>query len=239
MDKIHLLTLKNHSIHNQLLLEEALLRTTDKNWCILNEGSPKSIVMGISGKPHELVNLDKLKTAPVPLLKRYSGGGTVIVDSNTLFVSFIFQKEVHSFPCYPEPILRWSEAFYQEALSIPTFHLKENDYVIGDRKCAGNAQYIKKNRFVHHTTFLWDFTEESMHYLLYPPKTPQYRSERSHQDFLCRLNEHLPTTETFFSGVQTALQNRYFVETVTLDAISPTLNRDHRKTTAQIDTNLI
>ena len=33
--------------------------------------------MGISGKPEELVNLDRLS---IPLIKRFSGGGTVVVD---------------------------------------------------------------------------------------------------------------------------------------------------------------
>ena len=70
--KLHLLTLKNHDIQDQLLLEEALLRKTDKNWCILNHGSPPRIVMGISGKPHDLINMSKIVEDPIPLIKRYS-----------------------------------------------------------------------------------------------------------------------------------------------------------------------
>ena len=232
--KIHLLTLKNHDIQEQLLLEEALLRTTDKNWCILNHGSPPRIVMGISGKPHDLINMNKIAEEPIPLIKRYSGGGTVIVDANTLFVSFIFQKDVHSFPCYPEPILRWSEKFYQEALPIPNFELRENDYVIGEKKCGGNAQYIKKSRFVHHTTFLWDYTSSKMDYLLQPRKTPEYRSGRSHEAFLCRMKDHLPSEEAFFSGIRSTLTNYYGVEAISYEALSPLLAGTHRKTTTLI-----
>ena len=152
--KINILHLKGTPIFDQLQIEEALLRANGENWCLINEGSPPSIVMGISGKSEELIDHKQIQSAPLPIIKRFSGGGTVVVDDDTLFVSFIFQKEVHDFPCYPEPILRWSEQFYQEAFSIPEFHLLENDYVIGKHKCGGNAQYIKKHRFVHLTTFL-------------------------------------------------------------------------------------
>lgn len=233
-ETLHLLRLQNHDIHKQLLLEEALLRTTDQNWCILNHGSPPRIVMGISGKPQKLVDFDKMDSAPIPLIKRYSGGGTVIVDSDTLFVSFIFQKEIHPFPCYPEPILRWSEEFYQEALGIPNFHLQENDYVIGEKKCGGNAQYIKKNRFVHHTTFLWDFKQSHMDYLLQPEKTPKYRDGRSHDSFLCKLNEFLPSASIFFEGIHNTLGERYEVCETPLSVISPVLEKEHRKTTIKV-----
>src|SRR3972149_4286719 len=101
--KLHLIQTQGMPIYEQLLLEEALLRLDDKNYCLINEGSPPAIVMGISGKAEELVDLP---FCTVPILRRFSGGGTVVVDENTLFVSFIFGKHVHPFPAYPEPILR-------------------------------------------------------------------------------------------------------------------------------------
>lgn len=232
---LHLLCLKNYSIYEQLQLEEALLRSTEKNWCIFNHGSPQSIVMGISGKPGELIDVNKVQKEPLPVIKRYSGGGTVIVDSNTLFVSFIFQKEDHDFPCYPEPILRWSEAFYKESLAIPGFHLRENDYVIGEKKCGGNAQYIKKNRFVHHTTFLWDFAQENMEYLLHPPKAPKYRQDRPHHEFLCKLKDHFSSPEDFFASLEMTLQNRYHLESTSPEKLISFLASDHRKATTHIE----
>lgn len=229
--KLNLLLLKNTPIFKQLQIEEALLRLNDENWCIINEGSPLSIIMGISGKPEELVNREKMEQSPIPLIKRYSGGGTVIVDSNTLFVSLIFQKEVYDFPCFPEPILRWSEGFYKEALSIPNFALRENDYVIGNLKCGGNAQYIKKDRFVHHTTFLWDFEKRSMEYLLHPKKTPTYRQGRPHTDFLCRLKEHLPSKTHFITSIIESFSKKYTVVETSLNPLIPLLKQPHRKTT--------
>ena len=45
------------------------------------------------------------------------------------------------------------------------FCLREHDYVINDRKIGGNAQTITKDRFVHHTSFLWNFDAKKMSYL--------------------------------------------------------------------------
>ena len=231
---VNFLQLQNVPISEQLQFEEALLRLTDENWCIINEGSPPSIIMGISGNPEELINASMMEKSPVPLIKRYSGGGTVIVDNNTLFVSFIFQKKIHDFPCFPEPILRWSESFYQKALGIPDFQLRENDYVIGKHKCGGNAQYIQKHRFVHHTTFLWDFDPSNMDYLLYPKKSPKYREGRPHEQFLCRLKNFLPSKPYFITQVVKELKTSYTVKKTSLNPLIPLLKMPHRKTTTHV-----
>ena len=47
---INLLRLSRFPIYHQLVLEEALLRGTAQNWCIINDGAfSPAIVMGISG----------------------------------------------------------------------------------------------------------------------------------------------------------------------------------------------
>lgn len=206
---MNILHLQNTSIHDQLLLEELLLRHCNQNFCIINQGSPPTIVMGISGKAETLIHLDKLPTS-IPILRRYSGGGTVIVDENTLFVTFICNKEELSFPAYPEPILRWAHSVLAPA--TPGLQLRENDFVIGEKKCGGNALYIKKDRWVIHTSFLWDYDTARMRLLKHPPKTPQYREGRSHEEFVCKMSDHLPCLETWVtdlkSHVETALKGK-------------------------------
>lgn len=46
-------------------------------------------MLGIGGKADKLVHLDRTASDGVPLLRRFSGGGTVIVDEDSLFVTFI------------------------------------------------------------------------------------------------------------------------------------------------------
>lgn len=231
---IHFLHLKNTPIFKQLQIEEALLRLDHRNWCIVNEGSPKAIVMGISGKPPELIDIEQARLAKIPIIKRFSGGGTVIVDEDTFFVTFICQKDLHDFPPFPERILSWSAEFYKKALKIPYFLLQENDYAIKNLKCGGNAQYLRKDRWLHHTTFLWDFKNENMNYLLHPKKTPKYRQERSHLEFLCRLKEYFPSKESMTLKIYSTLKELYQVIDCPLETIADVISSEHRKTTEYV-----
>lgn len=231
---IRIVHLKNVPIFEQLQLEEALLRTDHHNWCILNEGSPRAIVMGISGKKEELVDLDKTKKAKIPLIQRFSGGGTVIVDENTVFVTFICQKDLHDFPPFPEKILQWSAEFYKKALELPNFCLRENDYVLDQLKCGGNAQYLRKDRWLHHTTFLWDFEDANMEYLLHPKKTPKYREARSHLDFLCRLKPYISSKEEMISRIKLSLKGRYQTIDSKTEEVFSLMRVDHRRSTQYV-----
>jgi len=193
-----LLRLGNHTIQEQLEIEEQLLRHEKENYLLINSGTTPAIVLGISGKAEELVHLDKLPPS-IPLIRRFSGGGTVIVDEETIFVTFICNKSHHPFAPYPEPILRWTAEMLKP--SNPNLELRENDFVIGNRKCGGNALYIKKDRWLVHTSFLWDYTPERMQLLKHPPKTPPYRAGRPHDEFLCRLRDYYPCKEGWIENL--------------------------------------
>ncbi len=166
--------------------------------------------MGISGKMETLLDLEKVKEDKIPVIRRFSGGGTVVVDEDTLFFTFIFSKDdvlhIHAFP---EPILRWSGELYSNSFRIPSFHLIENDYAIDQKKCGGNAQYIQKDRWLHHTSFLWDYQEKNMDYLLLPVKRPRYRENRKHSDFLCKLKRFASSKETLIQKLKTELEKHF------------------------------
>ncbi len=231
---MYLLHVKNLPIFEQLKLEEALLRLDQRNFCLINEGSPPAIVLGISGKLEQLVDREKVRTHNIPLIRRFSGGGTVIVDESTLFISFICQKELHNFPLFPEPILKWSEELYKEVFSHPLFSLCENDYVFGEKKCGGNAQYLKKERFLHHTSFLWDYQEELMDFLLHPPKTPTYRAGRRHAEFLARMKDFAPSKEALIARLKETLDQRYGIQEVTWQELIELQQQPYRRSTEQI-----
>ncbi len=209
--EIHLIHLKNVPIFEQLQLEEALLRADERNFLILNQGSPRAIVMGISGQPEALLNTSSVKKEKIPVIKRFSGGGTVIVDENTLFITFIMAKDQVNISPFPEPILRWSADLYTDAWQIPHFHLRENDYCIGERKCGGNAQYIKKDRWLHHTSFLWDYSEANMGHLLMPAKRPKYRQDRSHSSFLTRMKDHAASADALIDRLKKSLVKQLYI----------------------------
>uniref|UniRef100_A0A7N0VGK3 BPL/LPL catalytic domain-containing protein n=1 Tax=Kalanchoe fedtschenkoi TaxID=63787 RepID=A0A7N0VGK3_KALFE len=235
--------LEGAPILQQLHLEEKLLRTSSDNWCVVNDGTKDpTIVMGVSGKPAELLELDLVLRDHVPVIKRFTGGGTVIVDSGTVFVTFICNKDaVPGLQPYPRPIMSWSSLVYNEVFQgTRNFNLRENDYVFGNLKFGGNAQSITKNRWVHHTSFLWDFEEKNMSYLKHPAKAPDYRQvciisflcasdfergfmrctftlqARSHLEFICRMKDYIPRS-IFIDKTIRALSSHFTVSPTTLE----------------------
>lgn len=231
--KIHLVHL-NVPIFQQLQLEEALLRADNRNWCLINQGSPPAIVMGISGKQDLLVHPE----SRLPVIRRFSGGGTVVVDENTLFVTWICNAKEVNIPAYPEKIHRWTEEIYKPLFKGHPFALRENDYVLGERKFGGNAQYIRKDRWLHHSSLLWKFEPENMKQLLFPSKTPKYREQRDHCDFLCSLNQFFSCQATFLENVKKICHDNFDVCTVTAQEAMKQMELPHRQSTHYL-TNVI
>ena len=249
------------NILQQLQAEEVLLRRTKQNWFLMNSGmSGLSIVLGFGGRMQELVDAKRVQDGvsagkSIELIRRYTGGGTVIVDESTLFASFVMNTEdVPSLP-YPRDIMDWTESIYGPvfngsrgrgrgtgssgqvpggaggggggldgpgaatsqddavagALTSAHFSLRENDYLLGDLKIGGNAQTITKQRWVHHTSFLWDYCENNMQYLLMPKKRPDYRKDRSHGQFLDKLSRHMSEPGEFVERTVRELGKSYDV----------------------------
>ena len=168
---INVIRLGQVNIFKQLNIEELLLRKTDRNFAIINSGHPeKTIVVGFSGKIAELLDVEQVKAHRIKVIRRYTGGGTVIVDDNSVFASFILNSADAKTAPFPREIMQWSvEEIYGPLFKncglSNKFSLRENDYTFDDKKIAGNAQTITKNRWVHHTSFLWKFDPQNMKYL--------------------------------------------------------------------------
>ena len=245
-------------ILQQLQYEEAILRADTGNWLIVNDGCQKpSIVLGISGDPEKLTHTDKVKAAGVQLLKRFSGGGTVVVDSNTVFSTLIFeQSSLPDVDAFPNSIMEFTGELYSDVFNTlernPNkvcrtnrnefttqqhleFKLQQNDYVFGDRKVGGNAQAITKQRWLHHTSFLWDFKRANMALLKEPSRRPEYRGTRSHTSFLCPLASLGFQRQDFIEGIEDAFIARGFdSQLVSMLEMNDILKRDHLKVTREV-----
>ena len=192
--------LRGWPITRMLRLEEALVRHEPGSWCLVNAlpaSSAPTVVVGLSGKPHKLLNADALSAAEgdVPVVRRFTGGGTVVVGGGTVVASLVVEKDAA--PCVPFPreIMAWTEDVYAAAFggllqkNGDALALRDFDYTVGDRKVGGNAQCIAKDKFIHHTSFLWDFDPATMAYLRLPEKRPEYRADREHDAFLARISD--------------------------------------------------
>ncbi|KAL6859366.1 hypothetical protein ACP4OV_017625 [Aristida adscensionis] len=233
---MRLVTMRGEPILRQLHLEERLLRRTADNWCVINDGTaPPTIVMGVSGRVSELVEIQPVLRDRVPVVRRFSGGGTVIVDQGTVFVTLICNKAaVTGLQPFPRDIMSWTGKLYGKVFDgYGEFHLRENGmpqlntvidirykyYAFNHHKFGGNAQSITKNRWVHHTSFLWDYDVKNMEYLKIPKRAPEYRLARNHTDFLCRMKDFMPSRSVFTDGIVTALREHFSVQPTDLETV--------------------
>ncbi len=199
--------LENINISKQLEIEKDILQNSQNDYLILNHGSKETIVLGILNKEKDLIHLNNAQKDNISITRRFSAGGTVFVDNNTLFVTFILSQKTLDIDFFPEPIMRWSEKFYNKALKLDNFQLIENDFAINNKKIAGNAKYIKKDRFLLHTSFLWDFNIDKINkYLTLPQKAPIYRKQRSHKDFMSTINSYFKSKNEFFEKIKIEFQ---------------------------------
>ena len=79
---------------------------------------------------HELIDVERAAAANVSIIRRFTGGGTVIVDGNSILTSLIVDgpEAVPEVPPYPRPIMAWTEQLFQVVFQkhCPDFSLREN-----------------------------------------------------------------------------------------------------------------
>jgi len=212
-------------IFEQLQLEEALLRAGTGNWAIVNTGSDPAIVMGISQKREAHTD--------IPQIRRFSGGGTVVVDHNTVFCTLIFDEG--DFPCEKNhaSLMQWSSNFFAPIFVPYKLSLEEHDYVLDDKKIGGNAQSFACKRALHHTSFLWDWNPSLMAALSHPERQPAYRRNRSHDEFCNRLSAYFSTKETFLNALVEHIQQIFSCQLVEYEEAKAVLHLPHRKVLTQ------
>lgn len=147
------------------------------------------VVLGSSKKVKEEVYIDACNDDTVPILRRHSGGGTVLQGSGCLNFSLILKIDPHGPTRNITETTNYIMRRHAEALSNLLGEKVEmkgsSDLAIAGRKFSGNAQRRKLKALLFHGTFLLDFNLELMEkYLKMPPKQPEYRQQRNHLEFV-------------------------------------------------------
>ncbi len=169
------------------------------------------IVVGYSNRVGREVAADACQELGIPILRRCSGGGTVVQGPGCLNYSLILRIE--SAPalqtvtgtnrCVMErnraalqPLLA-RDALREEALpsefenrssKLEIAICGHTDLAIGGFKFSGNAQRRKRRAVLFHGTILLSFDIGMTERILLPPsKQPAYRQNRSHVDFLTNI----------------------------------------------------
>jgi lipoate-protein ligase A len=144
------------------------------------------VVLGSACILREEVHEDNCRHDGVEILRRSSGGGTVLWGPGCLLYSLVLRYDRH--PLLED--LRGSYRFILErilaALDLPGAEQAGiSDLALGGRKFSGNAQQRKRHHLLHHGTLLYGFDLDlAGRYLKLPPRRPEYRRDRDHRDFI-------------------------------------------------------
>jgi lipoate-protein ligase A len=183
------------TLEENLALDEALLLDAEANSGTevlrLWEWSRPAVVMGSACRLSEDVHEVACRADAVPILRRASGGGTVLLGRGCLLYSMVlsFARSpdlvgVRGSYCYILGTVRHAlHGLLTEITCAGT-----SDLAASGRKFSGNSQQRKRRYLLHHGTILYAFAvAEVGRYLALPIRRPDYRADRDHDAFLTNL----------------------------------------------------
>jgi lipoate---protein ligase len=191
------------SVEENLALDEALLEEAHEGLLttsVVRTWMAKVPVVVVGSSSHVDTEVDRSACAAlgVRIVRRPTGGASVVLGPGCLMWSVVTP--------YPQgtPIIEQLHASRLEPLcrmlsrTLPVSRGSierrgSSDIVVVDaqvvRKFSGNALRVKRNGVLYHGTLLDNFNMDTVARLLrHPPREPDYRTRRSHLDFLTNLN---------------------------------------------------
>jgi lipoate-protein ligase A len=191
---MHFLDLTLPSVAENLALDEALVLAAEEGeggeilryW----EWPKPAVVLGTGCRLAEDVIVQACQADGVPIVRRASGGGTVLLGAGCICFTVVLAydrapelREVR--PSYGYILGRIRDSL----LDVASIELAgTSDLAIAGRKFSGNSQQRKRNYLLHHGTILYAFNVEQVgRYLRMPIRQPDYRLGRDHRVFLTNL----------------------------------------------------
>ena len=179
-----------------LACDEALLDACEAGECdeLLRFWEPLQmfVVLGYGNRTATEVNIDACQAGGIPILRRCSGGGTVLQGPGCLNYSVMLRivesGQTHSISGTNRFVLDQNRRAFESLVKSQIDLQGQTDLSICNLKFSGNAQRRKRNFLIFHGTFLLQFDIASIgKFLLMPSQQPEYRKQRTHEDFLTNL----------------------------------------------------
>ena len=179
-----------------IAFDEAILAAVDADpsmACLrIWEPTDYFVVLGRSNRAETEVDLEFCKAEGIPILRRASGGGTVLLGPGCLCYTLALPlTETHR----ALGIARVTTDLMERlALGLSTVLSNisvrgTSDLVWEGRKFSGNAQRWLRKSFVHHGTLLYDFDLSKLaRCLAFPTRQPEYRQTRPHLEFVTNVS---------------------------------------------------
>lgn len=155
------------------------------------------VVMGRSSRISEEVNIENCSADGVPVLRRSSGGASIVAGPGCLMYTLLIDYRVR-------PAWRMLDVAHQSVMerlaratqsTLDLFGVQKSvgwqgtcDLTIDGKKFSGNALRCRRKFMIYHGTVLLQMPLKHIaRYLLQPPRQPEYRENRDHLSFVCNL----------------------------------------------------
>lgn len=147
-------TLRLHDPYLNLALEDYIYTnmpvSNDCNRLMFYVNSP-CVVIGKNQNPWREVNLPLLENLKIPLVRRRSGGGTVVHDMGNVNYSFMATKEAFDRFKFARRIVDAVNALGHTRIKV---NARGDLVTLADLKVLGSAYKLSKGRSYHHGTML-------------------------------------------------------------------------------------
>jgi len=179
-----------------LALDEALWETADEagesgEVLRLWESPCPLVVLGRASRLAVEVNEAACRARGIPLLRRCSGGASVVVGPGCLMYSAVLSlrlrpqlQQISAAHCFVLKTL--GDALRRV---VPEVQCQgTSDLTLDDRKFSGNSLRVRRTHLLYHGTILYEFPLSLVSECLRtPPRQPCYRQGRRHDEFLVNL----------------------------------------------------
>ena len=149
------------------------------------ESAHPAVVLPRNGSVEAWADPGACASRDIPILRRDSGGGAVVLGPGCLNVGLVLSLDAR-------PLLADVAGSYAtllralaDTLAIPNVTIHSTDLALDNRKFAGHAQRRLRRTLLHHGTILYRLDLGLVDALLpEPPRCPAWRGLRSHREFL-------------------------------------------------------
>lgn len=155
------------------------------------------VVLGYANRAAREANLPFCRTNAIPVLRRSTGGGTVLQGPGVLNYSLILRMDasgpLNSITATNEFIMERHQHALASLIGASVERQGHTDLTVGGLKFSGNAQRRQRHCLIFHGSFLLNLDLSLVEQALpLPSRQPGYRASRAHADFL--INLRLPAS---------------------------------------------
>ena len=147
------------------------------------------IILGASNKAHIAVEESLALKDNITVMKRRTGGQTVMLTPNNLIISAVItdesvMKPKDVFNNFNDIIIGAIEKDHNEKFSTRGI----SDIALGDKKIMGSSMYRGKGKLFYHAVLNYNEPPATFQkYLKHPSIEPDYRKGRMHDEFVTTL----------------------------------------------------